>query len=122
MTTSLRDMRQAGKLDSGVEVDGTTHRDFELRLPTVQDNIDAVDEVGSHNGVALSAAILQRQLVKLGSLKPAQITFDLVADMHPADFNKLEKAAAELEKKRLAAANPESTGTESGSDSSSVPG
>lgn len=118
MTTALRDMRQAGKLDSGVEVDGTTHRDFELRLPTVQDNIDAVDEVGSHNGVALSAAILQRQLVKLGSLPVDKITFELVAGMHPQDFNKLERAAGELEKKRLAAANPGSTGTESGSVSS----
>jgi hypothetical protein len=115
MSTSLRDMRHAGELDSGVEVDGQFHRAFELRLPTVQDNIDAVDEVGSHNGVALSAAILTRQLVKLGSLEQKQITFELIAGMHPVDFNKLEAAAAELEKKRLAAARPASTGTESGS-------
>lgn len=113
-----RALRQAGTLVTGVMVDGVHHRDFELRLPTVQDNIDAVDEVGAHNGVALNAAIFARQLVKLGSLKPEQITFDLVAGMHPADFNKLEAAASELEKKRLAAALPESTGTESGSGSS----
>lgn len=116
--TALRDLRQAGTLVSGVVVDGVTHRDFELRLPTVQDNIDAVDEVGSHNGVALSAAILQRQLVKLGGLKADEITFERVTELHPADFNLLEAAAAELEKKRLAGAQPSPTGTGSASDSS----
>ena len=114
----FRALRQTGTLVSGVLVDGSHHRDFELRLPTVQDNIDAVDEVGSHNGVALNAAIFARQLVKLGGLKPEQITFELVAGMHPSDFNQLEAAATELEKKRLAAAQPASTGTGSGSGSS----
>lgn len=108
-------MRETGQLLSGVLVDGVSHRAFELRLPTVQDNIDAVDEVGSHNGVALNAAIFARQLVKLGTLKAEQITFDLVAGLHPGDFNILEAAAAELEKKRLAAAQQQSTGTASGS-------
>lgn len=113
--TDFRTMRHSGTLVSGVVVDGICHRDFELRLPTVQDNIDAVDQVGSHNGVALNAAILALQLVKLGTLKPDQITSELVADMHPADFNLLEAAASELEKKRLAAAQLPSTGTGSGS-------
>lgn len=116
--TDFRTLRESGTLVSGVVVDGVTHRDFELRLPTVQDNIDAVDEVGSHNGVALSAAILQRQLVKLGGLKPSEITFELVAGLHPQDFNQLEAASGELEKKRLAAAPQALTGTASGSDSS----
>jgi phage FluMu protein gp41 len=118
--TDFRDLRESGTLVSGVVVGDVQHRDFELRLPTVRDNIDAVDEVGSHNGVAVSAAILARQLVKLGSLKPAQITFDLVAGMHPADFNQLEAAAAELEKKRPAAAQSATTGTGSGSASSGL--
>lgn len=99
-----KQLRQTGTLDTGVVVDGLMHRNFELRLPTVRDNIDAVDEVGSHNGVALNAAILARQLVSLGTLKPEQIDFDLVATMHPLDFNLLEAASTELEKKRLAAA------------------
>lgn len=99
-----------GALETGALVDGVTHRDFELRLPTVRDNIDAVDEVGSTNGVALSAAILARQLVRLGTLKPEQITFDLVADLHPSDYNQLEEAAAELEKKRKAGGPAASTG------------
>lgn len=115
--TDVKTLRETGALLTGALVDGVHHREFELRLPTVQDNIDAVDEVGSHNAVALGAAILARQLVKLGGLKPEQITFELVAGIHPSDFNQLEVAASELEKKRIAAAQqPASTGTGSGSD------
>lgn len=102
-------LTQTGELVTGALVDGVAHRAFELRLPTVRDNIDSLDEVGGHNGVALGAAILARQLLKLGTLKPEQIDFDLVASLHPQDFNLLEGAAGELEKKRLAAA-PKPTG------------
>lgn len=111
--TNANMLREIGRLTTGVLVDGIVHLDFELRLPTVRDNIDAVDEVGTTNGVALSAAILACQLVKLGSLKPKQIDFELVTNMHPADFNQLEAASTELEKKRLAAALPPPAGTAS---------
>lgn len=97
-------LTEKGTLLTGAVVGGVTHKAFELRLPTVRDNIDAVDEVGGHNGVALSAAILSRQLVSLGTLKPEQIDFDLVAGLHPGDYNLLDAAAKELEKKRLAVA------------------
>jgi hypothetical protein len=93
-----------GKLPGGVQVDGQTHRDFTLRLPTVRDNVDAIDEVGSNNQLAISAAILARQIVKLGTLEPKQICYELLADMHPSDYNALEAKAIELEKKRMAAA------------------
>jgi hypothetical protein len=115
---SLKDLRQTGTLVGGAEVDGVLHRDFELRLPTVQDNIDAVDEVGSTNGVALSAAIIARQLTRLGSLKADQINFDLIVQLHPCDYNQLEAAAGDLEKKRIAASKPAETGSASGSVSS----
>lgn len=103
-------MTHKGTLVTGAVVVGVPHREFELRLPTVRDNIDAVDEVGSTNGVALNVAILSRQIVRLGTLRPEQIDFDLVANLHPADFNLLEAAATELEKKRLAASAPAPTG------------
>jgi hypothetical protein len=108
-------LRQSGTLTTGVVVEGVVHRDFELRLPTVQDNIDAVDLVGTTNGVALNAAILASQLVKLGSLAPAQIDYELFIQLHPSDFNVLEAAASELEKKRVLAARALPTGTASGS-------
>lgn len=99
----MRDLTISGTLPQGVEVDGAWHRDFVLRLPTVADNIEAVDQVGTGNAVALSAAILSRQLVKLGALQDKALTYDLVTGLHPQDYNHLEAAAAELEKKRQAA-------------------
>lgn len=92
-----------GELAEGVCVDGVWHRTFTLRPPTVADNIAAVDEVGTTNAVALSVAILAQQLVQLGSLQPKQITYTLIAGLHPTDFNLLEQEAAALEKKRQAA-------------------
>lgn len=102
-----------GTLAEGAEVDGVFHREFELRLPTVGDNVDAIDQVGGHNGTALSAALLARQLVRLGTLEPKQITYDLLCTLHPADFNQLDAASGELEKKRKAALAAAPPGSES---------
>ena len=111
--SDIEALRESGTLATGVVVADVRHREFEMRLPTVADNIDAVDEVGSTNGVALGAAILACQLTKLGTLKPEQITLDLLTTLHPSDFNRLEAAASELEKKRQAAAQALPTGEES---------
>lgn len=92
---------QAGVLPIGVEVDGVLHRDFTLRPALVADNIDAINEVGSSNPVALNAAVFARQLLKLGTLTPKQISYDLLAGMHVADFDALDRAAAVLQKKLL---------------------
>ena len=99
-----------GTLEQGALVDGVRHRDFELRLPTVGDNVDAIDEVGSHNGVAVGAAMLARQLVRLGTLDRTQISYDLLCTLHPGDYNELDAAGAELEKKRKAALAAEPPG------------
>lgn len=107
-------MLQSGTFLSGVVVDGVKHKTFVLRLPTVQDNIDAVDLVGTTNGVSLSTALFACQLVELGSLKPEQIDFDLLTTLHPKDYNLLEAASAELEKKRVLAETSEETSTAPG--------
>jgi hypothetical protein len=99
----MKDLTLSGELEQGVEVEGTWHRSFTLRAPTVQDNIDAVDLVGTTNAIALSAAILAQQITQLGTLPAKAITLELVTGMHPSDFNQLEAAAAELEGKRRAA-------------------
>jgi hypothetical protein len=104
-----------GELPIGVTVDGVTHARFVLRQPTVRDNIAAIDEVGTDNPVALSAALYALQLVELGTLKPEQITYELICDMHPADFNALDAAAGELAKKALPAAAGEPIGSSSAS-------
>lgn len=92
---------QDGTLPIGIEVDGVLHRDFTLRPAVVADNIEAITEVGTSNSVALNAAVFARQLVKLGTLTPKQIDYELVASMHVADFDELDRRALELQKKLL---------------------
>lgn len=94
-------LTQDGVLPIGVEVDGVLHREFTLRPAVVADNIDAITEVGVSNAVALNAAIFARQLLKLGTLAARQITYELVAGMHVADFDELDRGALELQKKLL---------------------
>lgn len=99
--STIHKITQDGKLPIGVEVDGVLHRDFTLRPAVVADNIDAITEVGTANSVALNAAVFARQLVKLGTLTPKQIDYELVASMHVADFDELDRRALELQKKLL---------------------
>jgi hypothetical protein len=111
---------QTGTLPIGVLIADVLHRDFELRPVLVQDNIEAVTEVGTVNPVELSAAIFARQLVRLGTLERKQITTDLVRGMHIADFNEIERGAVELEKKLLLGGRISSGGAPAGSSSSAT--
>ena len=113
-------LTQTGTLPIGVEVDSALHRDFELRPVLVQDNIDAVTEVGTANPVELSAAIFARQLVRLGTLEATQITTDLVRTLHIADFDEIERGAVELGKKLLLGGRTSSGGSTAGSSSSAT--
>ena len=113
---------EEGSLPIGLVVDGVRHKSFGLRAPTVQDNIDAINEVGSSNPVELSAAIFALQLMNIGTLvqKPVgakatvpptvYVTTDLLRQMHPIDFNEIERASGRLEKKLLLGAETSSGG------------
>jgi predicted TIM-barrel enzyme len=104
-----------GVLPIGVEVDGVLHRDFEIRGATVGDNIDVTEEMAEADEAAtplrIGTAMMARQLVKLGTLLPEQITTELVRTMHTADWNKLDAESSALEKKLLGVEQtPEATG------------
>lgn len=107
-------LTQNGALPIGVEVDGVVHREFTLRPALVRDNVEAIEDVGSGNSVALSAAIYARQLMKLGTLAPEAITYALVAGMHVADFDAIDQAAIALQKKLLPGGTNSSGGSPSG--------
>lgn len=113
-------LTQQGVLPVGIMVEGVLHRDYVLKPARVIDSIDAVEEVGSHNPVALMAAVIARQLTSLGTLKPEQIDYDLVCEMDPRDFNALEAAAGELSKKALPELTEQSPGSASGLPLSSL--
>lgn len=109
-----------GTLPVGVLVGGVRHRDFEVRSATVQDNIEAAAEVDLNNPVEMSAALAARQLVRLGALNPppklrpqlkagevmpTYIDTDLIRRMSVQDYNAIERAMQEVEKKVLLDAN-----------------
>lgn len=116
---------EPGTLVFGVKVGDVRHRDFVLRAPTVQDSIDASNEVGASNPVLINAAVFALQLVSLGTLTrrprkppelkpgevvPTYIDTALICAMHPLDFNQLEEAAVRLQKKLLSAAEDSPAG------------
>ncbi|MCG8993213.1 hypothetical protein LH427_09535 [Laribacter hongkongensis] len=58
-------MTENGSLMFGVEYpagSGQLHYDFEMRLPTVGDNIAAIEELGVGSNLRLNTAMLARAL------------------------------------------------------------
>lgn len=91
-------------LDYGVEYpagSGQIHYDVELRLPTIGDNIAALEEVGPESNLRLNVAMLARSLVKLGTIPKEAITYELLdSALIDQDFDVLLKIQATLKKKR----------------------
>ena len=94
-------LTQTGRLPIGLVVDGVRHQDFELRPPTVDDNIEAALETETDSALELSTAVYARQLVKLGALPADQVNTALLRQLNPMDWNALEVADGELRKKLM---------------------
>lgn len=92
------DLTISGKLPIGLDAKPTK---FTLRMGKVSDSVNAITEVGTENSLRLSAAVIARQLTELGHLKPEQITTEVIVDLFDLDFNTIEAARVELEKKFL---------------------
>jgi hypothetical protein len=111
---------QTGKLTYGVEVDGVVHTEFEMRLPTIADNIAAVEKVGLGSNLKVHVAMMAHTLVKLGTLPPENITYELLTSgLVDDDFDVLAAAEQTLKKKRRELNQP-SPATDSASPSSAA--
>lgn len=89
-----------GQLQLGLEYGGDIHYEFELRLPTVGDNIEALLDAGVGSNMRVSAAMLARALVRLGTIPRDAITRELLeANLPDEDFDVLEQASDALKKK-----------------------
>ncbi|EKN6935111.1 phage tail assembly protein [Salmonella enterica] len=86
-----------GTLAVGVEYNGEFHRDFELRLSTVGDEIDASEMGIPDSGyyVGLMALCLE----SLGTIPKEAITYDLLRTMTSPDYSLLVQARDTLKKK-----------------------
>lgn len=96
---------------------GQLHYDFELRLPTVGDNIAAIEAHGLGSNMRINTAMLASCLVRLGDIPAEAITFELLEQqMVDDDYDVLSAARERLKKKRMRP-NPSSAA----SDSPSLP-
>lgn len=80
---------------------GQWHYAYEMRLPTVADNIAAIEEHGVDSNMRLNTAMLARCLVKLGDIPAEAINYALVASLVDDDFDVLASTREQLKKKRL---------------------
>lgn len=81
---------------------GQLHYDFELRLPTVGDNIAAIEELGVGSNLRLNTAMLARGLVKLGDIPREAINYALLEQhLVDDDYDVLAEARERLKKKRM---------------------
>lgn len=87
----------------GLEYKGVLHKDVELRLPTIADNIAALEEVGPTSNIRLQVAMWARSMVKLGGVPVEQINTELLLTLVDEDFDVLTDLADRLKKKRRAA-------------------
>ena len=95
-------LTEKGTLHYGVEHEGKLHVDFELRMPTIGDNIAAIEEFGVDSNLKLNVAMMARCLVKLGDIPAEKINYELLAN-HAVDedYEILAKARDALKKKRM---------------------
>ncbi|WP_420996242.1 hypothetical protein ACKI2N_002570 [Cupriavidus sp. 30B13] len=96
-------MIQEGKLVYGVEFpaqSGILHYDFAMRLPTIDDNVAAIEEVGTGSSLRMNVAMLARCLTRLGDIPKEEITTALLNTMVDDDYDVLAEKRDELKKKR----------------------
>ncbi|MGC0153275.1 hypothetical protein ACPRNU_12505 [Chromobacterium vaccinii] len=90
----------SGELLYGIEHDGETHYEVELRLPLIGDNIEVLQEIGAAPNLKFRAALLARCLLRVGSIPGDLITTDLIVNhLVDDDFDTLAALEDELKKK-----------------------
>lgn len=103
--TRFTDLTIQGRLEYGIEIDGVLHADFELRLPTVADNVAVFAEQPEASSLQADTALLQRCLTRLSDI-PAETLAEpgwLEARLIEDDYDVLRSTMGELKKKRKAA-------------------
>ncbi|EJJ7187570.1 hypothetical protein NJK71_004524 [Salmonella enterica] len=102
----------------GIEYDGRTHYDFDIRLPVMADIYNALDQAEQVHGNSDSGAgdlyyrmaLMASVLTRLGDIPADAVTPELLlAGLLSEDYERLSDAIAELKKKRRNA-NADGTG------------
>jgi|LSQX01.1.fsa_nt_gb hypothetical protein len=92
---------EKGRLQYGIQFGGKWHYDFEVRVPTVEDNINAIEVHGTGSGMRVSFAMMVSAITELGDIPKDKITFDLLSkNLVDNDFDALNEALLRVKKKR----------------------
>lgn len=89
-------MSATGTLPHGLKVGTDVHKTFEVRAATAGDLFDAEADASVEHRLSFRAALLARQIVKLGSLS-GPLDFKLLRGLHPTDFDELTRAQMEAD-------------------------
>ena len=101
-------LTEKGSFLYGVEVNGIWHKDFEMRLPTLEDVECALESAQAEAGAEVSPARISRYkwaacLIRLGDLDATAITPELLARLASTEYGVLSAVEESLLKKLAAA-------------------
>lgn len=94
-------MTERDQLLYGIEFKGELHYDVEMRIVTIQDNIEAIEEVGAQSGMRITDSMLRRAIVSVGAIPKEELTLDLLrAELVDEDYDVLTDLQDRIKKKR----------------------
>lgn len=98
-------LTEKGTLPVGVEYEGKTHKDFEIREQIVADSINVFDNPAQaakaeKNGLYANLCVTANMLVSLGTIPKEDITPDLLMGMLQEDLNAISLAEVRLAAQR----------------------
>lgn len=90
-----------GTLAYGVAYGGRRHYDFAMRLPTIGDNIDALEALPQGSVARIDLTMFAACMERLGEIPADEMTYELLASMDPADLDVIYEKVGEAKKKLL---------------------
>lgn len=117
VTQPDKEVLATGTLVYGVPYQGRRHYNFVMRLPTMGDNIDALEAHQDASVVRIDLAMFAACMQRLGDIPEDDITFELLATMVPTDLDVIYAEMSEA-KKKLLLPSADSEPSESSSSSS----
>lgn len=111
-----QDVLVAGTFVYGIAHGGKRHYNFEMRIPTMGDNIDATEQFPQGSAVRLDLVMFAGCMARIGDIPEDEISFELLCQLQPSDVDIIYEQLAEA-KKKLTQPNPVSASSEKSSSS-----
>lgn len=105
VTQEDREVKATGTLVYGVPYGGRRHYDFTMRLPTMGDNVDALEAYPDASGGRIDLAMFAACMECLGDIPAEDIGYELLAQIDPTDMDVIYAELGEAKKKRMLPSN-----------------